>query len=85
MLLSPVVPRLEPTAVPTTARPVAAFPVADVLTASDLAVREVAVEVTRLVAVAVLPAVVVALRLPTHEETYRSILCGPKTPCFAEA
>jgi hypothetical protein len=70
---------------PTTTRPEAAFPDADVLTASDLAAREVAVEVTRLEAAAVLPVVVAALRLPTHEEVSRSVLCGFENPCFAEA
>lgn len=69
----------------TTTRPVAALPVADVLTASDLAAREVVVEATHLVAVVVLPVAVAALRLPTHEETFRSILSGSETQCLAEA
>lgn len=61
---------------PTTTRPEVASPAADVLTASALAAREVAVVVTPPGAAAELPVVVVAPRLPTHEEAAQSIRCG---------
>lgn len=52
---------------PTTTRTAVASPDVDASMASDLAAREVAVEVTRLGAAAVLPVVVAAPRLPTRE------------------